>query len=84
MSPDLIEQLHRVEYKLDKILEYLRIKEYVDEDIDHPNRTCPNCELKIKWGQNKDGEVIRKCGCIMRMTSLDYKQFAPPTPKKEK
>lgn len=79
MSPEIIEQLHRMEHKLDKILEALRIGELHVEDI-NASRVCPICEREISWGQNKQGEAVRRCGCDLNVKSLDFNSFAPPSP----
>ena len=80
MSPEIIEQLHRIEHKLDKILEFMRLGQTSVEDI-NSQRICPICEQVISWGHNGKGQVIRRCGCDLQLKSMDMMDYAPPAKK---
>ncbi len=80
MSPEVIEQLHRVEGKIDTILEFLRFKyDFIPpQQLSNTERVCPLCESVINYSLNKQGEVVRDCLCTTNKKSLDFNIFAPP------
>jgi len=84
MSPDLIEQLHRMEKKIDALLEYYILREELNIPNINEKSVCPMCIELVKWKQNSEGEVIRDCGCKMTVRSIDLNLFKSPEKKDKK
>lgn len=82
MSPEVIEQLHRIEGKIDSILEFVRLEhDFSPQTLNNKERVCPLCEEIIKYSLNKQGEVVRQCLCSTEKKSLDFNIFGPPKGK---
>jgi len=81
MSPDLIEQLHRIEKKLDALIEHFIFKDNFTLPKMGDKTVCPMCVEIVKWKQNPNGELIRDCGCDLPLKSIDLDLFKNPSNK---
>lgn len=81
MSPDLIEQFHRIEKKLDALIEHFIFKDEFTIPAINDKTVCPMCIDTVKWKQNPAGEIVRDCGCDMIVKSIDLSLFNSPAKK---
>lgn len=85
-SKNIIEQLHRIEHKLDILLEAMAIQNpyTVIRPVGDQEHACPVCHMVIQYMPDIiAGEIVRKCGCSTGMmapnapTSLTTPQQGP-------
>jgi hypothetical protein len=75
MTPELIEHFHRLEHKVDLILEFIRFKYEFDARSFDNDWICPVCTKEVELKFNKQGQVTRSCGCSLPVKSIDTEQF---------
>lgn len=82
MTTELVEQLHRIEHKLNAILQHLIMRGDMEvPDGMEDNRMCSGCGGAIKWKPSSSGYPVTQCECKMPINSVDYTTFTPPGKK---
>ena len=79
----LAEQLHRIEHKLDLVLEGLARSNPTTtiSPVGDANHCCPLCFQPVTYNQDMfAGHTVRQCGCSTGVFSLNTTFAAPTTP----
>lgn len=85
MDTDLVTQFHRIEGKLNALLQYFIFQHGMPvPDALNEERICMGCGSKFTWLPSSKGYPITKCDCELPISAVDYTSYSPPVLKEKK